>query len=758
MLKLTNRHFRQLGCAVLAIVISACGMFGQGTTPTSIPTELPPPVVKTVSPPNPEGTAGAFLNAWAQRDYAAMYSLLSSLSRDAISQEDFEAQYKDATAQMTLTEIETSILASLPSGEMDAQVQFRVTYKTALVGDITRDIVMPLRNENGRWTVSWDDGLILPELKGGNTLYMNYVTPSRANIYDRNGLAFAAQTDAVALGAIPSQITDLDTLVREVSNLVGRHPDVIRGAIERSPADWYVPFGEISAEQYQTRYDVLINLGGLVQNTYQTRYYINGELGAPHAVGYVTSIPVEQLEEYKALGYQGGEKIGNTGLELWGEEYLAGKRGGTLVVYTPGGQIAATLAETESAPGKAVYSTLDRELQRQVELAMGNLTGAAVVMNINTGEILAFASTPTFDPNLFDATNFNYSYALEDILNNPFRPLLNRVTQGLYPPGSSYKVINVAAGLQSGLFNHDSTYTCNGYWDELGQDFIKRDWTVDKDKPPHGTIILPQALTYSCNPYNYHIGFELFGLDPEYLSKISRDFGLGKPTGVVGLLEGTNEEVGGTVPDAAWKQANVGEEWSAGDHVNMAIGQGFLLVTPMQMASVYAAIGNGGTLYRPQLVQSVAAPGEVPIYEFKPEVTGQLPITAEQLDVIREGLLGVVEDREGTARGALVGLEVKVYGKTGTAEDPFIGRPHAWFVGYTQAQSEERPDIVVAVVLDNRGEGSEWAAPIFRRIVENYFFGRSYRLYPWESDFGVTATPEATPDPNATPTEEGAAP
>ncbi|MBM4422961.1 MAG: hypothetical protein FJ030_06150, partial [Chloroflexi bacterium] len=182
------------------------------------------------------------------------------------------------------------------------------------------------------------------------------------------------------------------------------------------------------------------------------------------------------------------------------------------------------------------------------------------------------------------------------------------------------------------------------------------------------------------------------------------------------------------------------------------VGQGYLQATPLQMAVIYAAIGNGGALYRPQLVSSIAAPGEDPIYEFKPEAIGKLPLTDEQLDVIREGLYGVVYDRNGgTARNALKGLQVTVLGKTGTAEDPFIGRPHAWFVGYTQAE-RDKPDIVVAVVLQNRGEGSEWAAPVFRRVVESYFFERSYVLYPWESEFGLTATPSATPDPNATAT------
>ena len=741
---------------IFTLLLAACGLFGS-TGPTSEATTqtpgstLPPPGGGVTPPPNSEGTASAFMNAWADKNYAGMYSLLSPLSRDAISPEDFEARYKAAEQEMTLAEIQTSILAALPLGEVDAQVQFRVIYKTRLVGDLTRDLTIPLHNENGRWTVSWDDGLILPELKGGNTLYMAYKIPSRANIYDRNGLAFAAQQDAVALGLIPGQITDEDRMLRVLSELLDRHPDVIKGLYANAQSDWYINLGEISAEKYLENENTLLSLGGMVINTYKTRFYLNGPLGAPHAVGYVSLITKEELDHYRSLGYSGSEWVGRTGLELWGEQYLAGKRGGTLVVLTPGGQVATSLAESDSEAGKAIYSTLDRELQKQVVQAMGDLPGAAVVMNINTGEILAMASSPSFDPNSFDPTNFNYSYAIQQLQSNPYSPLLNRVTNGVYPPGSVYKVINVAAALKSGLFKRDSTYTCTGYWKELGESFVKVDWTVEKELPPHGEIILPQALTYSCNPYNYHIGFQLFNLDPEYLPKISREFGLGAPTGIVGLSSDNNEESGGLVPDIKWKETNIGEKWTAGDHVNLAIGQGYLQVTPLQMAMVFATLGNGGTLYRPQLVQSVAAPGEDPIYTFKPEVVGQIPITAEQLEIIREGLRGVVEDRNGTARPAMVGLQVKVFGKTGTAED-LPRKPHAWFIGYTDAGQEDRPDIVVAVVLSNRGEGSEWAAPIFRRIVENYFFGRSYRLYPWESDFGLTATPEPTLDPNAPPT------
>ena len=727
---------------IAAVLLSACG----SDAPKNIAT-LPGPAVSTSLPPNPEGTASAFLNAWQQGDYSGMYALLSPLSQDSISPQEFVARYSDAGAAMTLTAIETTILSSLQK-ELDAEVLFRAAYKTALVGTLEREITMRLRYDGGRWGVSWEDGLILPELKGGNALFMDYKIPSRGNIYDRNGFAFAAQTDAVAIGVVPGQITDEATLLAELSALLGRHPEVIRAQYASAQPDWYVPLGEASADQIAARYGVLAGLGGLSLTTYQTRYHINSALGAPHAVGYTASISAEALKYYQSLGYRGDEKVGAIGLEAWGEEYLAGKRGGTLYVVTPGGQIAATLAQSESAPAQSVYSTLERDFQKQVVQALGDLPGAAVALNINTGEVLAFASSPSFDPNLFDAANLNSS-ALGAVLNDPARPLLNRVTQALYPPGSTFKVVTMAAALTSGRFTRDTAYYCGNSWDELGPNFIKYDWTAAKELPPSGEINLVESLIVSCNPYNYHIGLTVYDVDHDLLPKMARAFGLGQPTGIVGLLDNTNEEVGGLVPDTQWKQQD-GGQWTAGDSVNMAIGQGELQVTPLQMANLYAAIANGGTLYRPQLVLRVAAPDEAPVYEFEPAVIGQLPLTTEQLDVIREGLRGVIANRRGTARRSFLGLQIPVYGKTGTAENSSGGAPHAWFVGYTQAERDNRPDIAVAVVLQNRGEGSEWAAPIFRRIVEAYFFERAYTLYPWEAEIGLTATPTATPSETLT--------
>ena len=711
----------------------------------TIPTPVPSPT--NTPPPNPEGTAAAFLDAWEAGDYTGMYSLLSPLSQAAVPLDDFIASYEDSAAAATLTGVETNVLSSLQQG-LDAQVQYQVTLQTALVGSVQREITMPLRFDGGRWGVSWDDGLILPELAGGNRLLMEFRIPARGNIYDRYGLALAAQTEAVAIGVIPGQIEAAreEELLHELSLLVGRHPGTIRTLYEAAPLDWYVPIGEAAVSEVQARFETLVDLPGLVLNTYPTRFYVDADLGAPHTVGYTTLIPADQLEDYLRLGYKGDERVGALGLEAWGEQYLSGERGGTLKVVDPAGKIVAELAKRGSAPSSSITTTIDRAFQNAVQSALSDLTGAIVVLNINSGEILALASAPTFDANLFDPANAN-SLQLEVLLNNPDAPLVNRATQGAYPAGSAFKVVTTAAALESGLFTPTTNYYCAQTWNELGPNFIKYDWTYEKDVPASGDLDIVGALRRSCNPWFYHIGLNLFEWDELYLEELAHGFGLGAPTGIVGFQEAANEEAAGLVPGPAWAE-QTGNLWLTGDNVNLAIGQSALQVTPVQMARLYAAIGNGGTLYRPQLIASIAAPGEDPVYQFEPEAVGELPISEETLAVIQQGLWEVVNARTGTARGAFLGLDIPVYGKTGTAQDP-PRAPHAWFVGYTLAELENVPDIAVAVVLENRGEGSEWAAPVFRRVVEEYFSGRANTLYPWEAEFGLPATPEPSETPSA---------
>ncbi len=733
----------RLLASLLAVLTLASVAGGCAELMAPLPTAaLPPTASVTPNTPDPEGTAATFLAAWQRGDFAGMYSLLSPLSQDAISLVDFQARYKSVAQSAGLKSVAATVLSVLKNGAT-AEVLYEVDLHTAVVGTITRKIQMPLVFTGGRWAVSWTDGLILPELTGGATLNLQYSVPARANIYDRNGLGLAVQGDAVAVGVQPGQITDEPAVLAALSSLLGLTPAAIQQKYANAHPDWYVPIGEVSAQEVQPRLADLTRLGGIIITRYSTRFYPDGGV-APQVMGYLSSISPDQLADYQARGYSGDERVGQAGLEGWGEQYLAGVRGGTLYAVTPGGQ-ATKLAESAAQPAQAIYTTLDRSLQLQARDALSGFKGSIIVMNPSDGEVLAMVSEPEFDPNLFDPTNRNNS-ALSSVLQDPGKPLLNRATQGIYPPGSVFKVPMMGAALMSGLYTKDSTYTCTGTWNLLGPSAVKYDWTVSFGVAPHGKINLVQALSYSCDTYFYTVAYDLYQKDPNYMSQVARQFGLGEFTQV-----GQVAEARGLMPDPAWKQTTYGEAWTPGDSVNMGIGQGFVLVTPLQIAQMMAAVRNGGTLYRPQLVARIAPPGGTPTFKFQPVVNGHLPVTADQLQSIQAGLDGVVSEPHGTAHFVFPNFVVPVAGKTGTAEDPAGGAPHAWFVGYTEANRTDKPDIVIVVMVENIGEGSTYAAPIFKRIAEDYFLGRPYTLYPWESEFGTTATPG--PTPSATPTK-----
>ncbi len=718
----------------ISLALAACA----GLTP--VPTVTPVPPTATLATPDPEGAATTFLEAWTKRDYPAMYSLLSPLSQDAISLADFTNRYETVARIATLQTLETKVLTALKSGAR-AQVAYTVRFHTAQVGDIERQTEMQLIYEASRWQISWTDAMILPELKDGGTLVMNYSQPARANIYDRAGLGLAVQGQdkIIIVGVQPGRIQDETAVLAALADLLGEQPDTLKDKYATLPADWYVPLGEASATAVLGNYETLAALEGVFMTASTTRAYPFGGV-APHLVGYMGAIPPEQLAEYEALGYTGDERVGVAGLEAWGERYLTGVRGGQLNVITPGGEVLG-LAESQSQPAQAIYLTLDRAFQTEVQNALGNFRGAAVVLNPATGEILALASNPAFDPNLFENPGGDPA-GLAELLANPRNPLLNRVTQGIYPPGSVFKIPMLGAALMSGLYTRDTLYTCTGKWDLLGPSAIKYDWTVTYGVKPHGKIDLVQSLAFSCDPYYYTIAYNLFQQNPNYMSEVARQFGLGEFTQI-----GQVAEAQGLIPDPEWKRTTYGEDWTPGDSVNMGIGQGYVLVTPLQIAQMLAAIRNGGTLYRPQIVSKIAPPSGEPSFQFEPIVNGKLPVTPAQLALIQESLQAVTTLPGGTARQRFVGLEVSVAGKTGTAEDPggAGGAPHAWFAGYTEANRRDKSDIVIVVIIENVGEGSEYAAPIFRRIAEIYFSGRAYTLYPWETEFGGQATPTPTP-------------
>jgi penicillin-binding protein 2 len=380
------------------------------------------------------------------------------------------------------------------------------------------------------------------------------------------------------------------------------------------------------------------------------------------------------------------------------------------------------------------------------------MRGAIVVMERNTGRVLAMLSSPGFNPNLFEPANYNYSYMINDLYSDS-TPLLNRATQGQYPLGSVFKIVTMSAALQSELYTQDTEYDCGYFFNEL-QGMEPHDWTYDhylKDgkTQPSGLLKLPEGLMRSCNPFFWHIGLDFYNRGMyTAISDMARGFGLGSSTGI---------EIGdavGQIPDPE----------SAVDAVNLAIAQGNTLVTPLQVADFIAAVGNGGTLYTPHVIDRIVPVVGDPTYVFTPTIRGTLPVSPENLSIIQDAMVTVVMNPRGTAyRTSGYGInslclpqgslwQLRRQQRIGS------GDPHAWFAGYTFAGLENRPDIAVAVLVENGGEGSEVAEPIFRRVLEIYFLGNPQMRYPWEAQVGVVATPTpevtetATPEVTETPT------
>lgn len=731
---------------VVLLLSTGCSpesLFPPATSAPATPTRMQIAPNSNTPVPDVKAAARVYLDAWKAEDYRTMYGMLTSVSQAALSEEEFTNHYRGVAAEAALKSVDYEILSSLTEPD-SAQVGYRVHLTSSLVGELSRDTVMNLSLERGQWRVQWDDVLVLPELSGGNYLRMDLAIPARANIYDRNGHALVAeQANAVAIGLYPSQLIpeQREALLKELSDLLQIPELSIQARIDQLPAgsDWYVPLGEVSADRLGERYNVLAEFGGLIMRAYKSRYYFGNGI-APHLVGYVSQIQPEEVDYYKRRGYRPDERVGRSGLERWGEEYLAGKRGGALYVLNSQGQPVTRLAETSPEPAQSIYTTLDREFQVEAQKALAGFRGAAVVLERDTGRVLAMVSSPGFDPNAFEPTNYNFNTMLSDLFSDPGTPLLNRATQGQYPLGSVFKVITMAAALESGVYSSDSTYLCGSTFKEL-PGVTLYDWTYEYNLPASGELTLPQGLMRSCNPWFYHIGLTLFneGLTTE-VTDMARGFGLGAPTGIQGV-----DEENGQVPDPE----------NEIDATNGAIGQGGLLVTPLQVADFIAAVGNGGTLYRPQVVEQITSPDGEASYTFEPDARGELPISEEIRQALHQAMVGVIRNEQprGTAWHSFTGLDIAVAGKTGTAQNP-AGLPHAWFAGYTFEERADIPDIAIAVIVENIGEGSDYAAPIFRRLVELYFTGKASKFYPWETSIGVTATPTPEAEGTAIPQAE----
>jgi penicillin-binding protein 2 len=662
-------------------------------------------------PPLP--TVEAFFRAWEEEDYEAMYGLLSSSARDALTEEEFvwfhESIMEEATVQSHDLEV-----GNLVEQAERADADFTLSVDTILLGSQQVPNQLPLVWEDVGWRVDWSPAVIFPSLTEDDLVYLHRLVASRANIYDRNGQPLAVEGFLVTVGVVPQDIENEASLLAELSRILNMTWDDIQSLYTAAGVQphWFVPLGDISFEDSLAEADVLNSLPGVMLQETPIRVFPQGDLAA-HIVGYLGEIGREELATLQAQGYVEGDGIGKAGLERWGETYLAGRRGGRLTIINPEGELVDTIAENPATQSRSIHATIDIELQRVAEEALEDHRGAVVVLDPNNGEILAMATNPRFDPNELTVGRFDQN-TWEALAAEPARPLINRATQGQYPTGSVFKVVTTAAGVEGAGYPAHTTINCKGSWTGLGPGWTKYDWL----RTGHGVMDFRAAIVRSCDVFFWEIGLRLNNVDSNLLPSVARGFGFGELTGVDAI-----DESPGLVPDPEWKEQYFTGEgnpfWVPGDAVNLAVGQGDLLATPLQVANMMAAIANGGILYQPHVVMRISGTPQEEELVFTASERGRLPVSEATLQVIREGLDGVTSDPGGTAYYAFEGATFTSAGKTGTAETP-DEKPHAWFAGYAPV---EAPQIAVAVVVENSGEGSVFAAPICRQVMEAFFFG-----------------------------------
>jgi penicillin-binding protein 2 len=422
---------------------------------------------------------------------------------------------------------------------------------------------------------------------------------------------------------------------------------------------------------------------------------------ASHLLGYVREVNDEQIRQGR---YRRGDRIGQNGLERLLDEYLRGRDGGERIEVDALGRPVRVIEREEPEPGAQVFTTLDRRIQEAAERAMAGQTGSVVIMDPRTGDVLAMTSSPAYELDRFTG-NLDREDWLRLVRDARF-PLLNRAMQSQYAPGSLFKLVVAAAGLQEGTLTPMDRVYCNGRFHLGGWTF--KDWK----EGGHGHVALRGSVVHSCNIFYYQAGLRV---GPEAIARYARAFGLGSPTGI-----DFPGEKAGLVPSPAWKRQRFGRPWTGGDTVNTAIGQGQVLVTPLQVARMMAAVANGGILWKPRILQRVEGPNGALLYAEPTRMTGQIDLSPVVWGFLRSALAGVVA--EGTGVGARLS-SVRIAGKTGTAQSiaksrADRGQDHAWFASFAPADD---PEVVVVVLVERGGKGGQVAAPIARKIYEAIF-------------------------------------
>jgi len=606
-----------------------------------------------------------------------------------------------------------SALKHLEMPDLEAE---RRRFQVVVAVVLAAFIILALR----LWYLQLIRGEYYRTLSESNRIRVENIPPPRGTIFDRHGTVLVDIRPGFTLAVIPEDIKDMDETLTALSQVLGYDKSLLEERIEMAESE--PPFRPIVLIRDMTRDQLAavesarFYLPGVVVQIEPRRSY-EWPAFAAHLIGYVGEIDERQLKDSRYLGYRQGDYLGKYGVEQQWDRVLNGQRGGRQVEVDSAGRQLRVLREVAALPGQNLVLTLDANLQRRAEQALSDKAGAIVALDPNNGDILAMASSPAFDQNRFIRGLSTKDW--QGLIDDPMHPLENKSIQGAYPPGSTFKPIVITAALEEGVAEPGTTLGCQGQL-YFGNRFY-RCWR----KEGHGRIDLYQALVRSCDVYHYQLGLKL-GVDR--MAEYARRLGYGSRT-----LIGLGNESRGLVPSSQWKLQRFGIPWQKGEDLSIAIGQGFLLVTPLQQAVGYATLVNGGKIVQPRIVQRVESPEGAVLEEIEPQVLGEAKLKPTTMEFLRRAMTGVVQDPSGT--GTVARLPgILVGGKTGTAQVvhmadneprnkdlngvPYEYRDHAWFVCFAPA---EAPRIVVAVLVEHGGHGGSASAPLARQVLEEFF-------------------------------------
>lgn len=599
---------------------------------------------------------------------------------------------------------------------------FRQTLKPrfALLGGIVLAVLAVLAVR--LWSMQVLHGASYAEQADQNRVREVTTVAPRGRILDRNGRSLVTNRPTLAVVAPASVADDPELLSRLSALLEVPVPELKELLTSRKEAALSlrviaidVPFSTVAyLSEHSTEFP------GVEVETRAVRKYPQGKLAA-HVLGYTGEISESEMADEDFVGYDPTDTVGKAGAERSLESVLQGDRGMRVLEVDASGNPRRVIQEIEPEPGRDVRLTIDSKVQRVTERALVQAlkdakkqdyprakAGAIVALNVKTGEVMAMASMPSYEPSVFLGGVSQREWRSLTSTASEY-PLTNRALMAQYPAASTFKAFTGLAGLQYGMTKQWSMYDCEGKWIGMGEQWKKYCW----NRSGHGAESFMAGIEDSCDVVFYEIGYAFYKDKKERLQKFAREFGFGSKLGID--LPG---EADGRIPDAAWKRAYNEDYpeyqgWNPGDTVNMAIGQGDLLVTPLQMASAYGGIANGGKVMRPHILKEVLDSKGKAIKEVspEPEVAFKPKVSKSNLSIMESALLNVTES--GTAAQAFRGFGVPVCGKTGTAE--VAGKDdYAWFVGYAPANN---PRYVVSVVVEQGGHGGSVAAPAGRQVL-----------------------------------------